>query len=312
MLRSSVLPVAILVALLAVPAASASEWFGDTDVNHITLAVNARGEALVGYTRSDGRRRDVLVWGAINARFPDTSRPQVAFRYDYSGGLTRYGVRIRPRFVNRCRPYDGPALPFFVLGCKAPDGSYWALQRWQRRLPMRGLDPWTKGQAAYELHVSHWAGPLPVLEVSPNWTYGGRWQGLFGRLTYLCRPVHGFRTPSATRRDPYARYAYIDTYNSAYGAGWRHDAGKVLHLRNGAFCYSFVPQWTPRGYPFQGSRGPGHGERHRVVVMGPGVTPVVAWEGLGLGRYDASLDDGYNALFDRLVGPSDRVCVNER
>ena len=94
-----------------------------------------------------------------------------------------------------------------MAACRAPDGSYWALQRWQRLLPMRGVDPWTRRQSAYELHVSHWTGPLPVLEVSPNWTYVGRWQGLFGRLTYLGRPVHGFRTPSATERDSYARFA---------------------------------------------------------------------------------------------------------
>ena len=304
--------VALVVALAAAPSASATEWFGDVDVKDVTLAVNARGEALVGYTRTDGRRRDVLVWGAVNARFPSTARRQVQFRFDYSGGLRRYGVRIRPRFGNRCRPYDGPPLVFLVAACSAPDGSYWALQRWQRLLPMRGVDPWTARQRAYELHVSHWTGPLPVLDVSPNWTYGGTWQGLFGRLTYLGRPVHGFRTPSSRRRDPYARFVYIDTFNSMYGRGWRHDAAKVLHLRNGAFCYSFVPQWTPVGYPVQEARGPGNGERHRVVVMGPGVTPVIAWEGRGLDGYDGSIDATYNELFDRLVGSEDRVCRNER
>ena len=83
--------------------------------------------------------------------------------------------------------------------CKAPDGSYWALQRWQRLLPMRGIAPFRPEQAAFELHLSHWSGPLPVLEVSQNWTYGGRWQGLFGRLTYLGHPSYGFRTPSSPR-----------------------------------------------------------------------------------------------------------------
>jgi hypothetical protein len=302
----------LLAALLAPPPSAASEWFGDVDVKDVTLAVNARGDALVGYTRTDGRRRDVLAWGAVNARFPNEARPQVRFRFDYSGGLRRYGVGIRPRFVNRCRPYDGPPLVFLVAACKAPNGSYWALQRWQRLLPMRGVQPWTRRQAAYELHLSHWTGPLPELEVSPNWTYGGRWQGLFGRLTYLGRPVHGFRTPSSRRRDPYARFVYIDTYNSVYGLGWRHDAAKVLHLRNGAFCYSFVPQRTPPGYPVQAVRGPGHGERHRVVVMGPGVTPVLAWEGTGLAAYDESRDTAFNELFDHIVGSDDRACRDER
>lgn len=313
MRRSLLVPLALLALLVAAPApARASEQLGDTNVSFLSLKVNARGEALVGYRRTDGSRRDVLVWGAVDARPPDASRPQVRFRYDYTGGLRRYGSRISPRFRDRCRPYDGPPLVFLVAACKAPDGSYWALQRWQRLLPMRGFDPWTPAQAAWELHVSHWTGPLPVLEVSPNWTYGGRWQGLFGRLTYRGEPVYGFRTPSARRSDAYARYVYIDTFNSTYGPGWRHDAGKVLHLRNGAFCYSFVPQVPPPGYPSRAPRGPGNGERHRVTAMGPGVTPVVQWEGKGLGRFDAREDAVFNALFDRIVGPDDKVCVSER
>ena len=82
-----------------------------------------------------------------------------------------------------------------------------------------------------------------MLEVSPNWTYGGRWQGLFGRLTYLGHPgPSGSARRRPASRDPYARFFYVDTFNSVFGPGWKHDAGKVAHSRNGAFCYSFVPQ----------------------------------------------------------------------
>ena len=200
----------------------------------------------------------------------------------------------------------------FVAGCKAPDGSYWALQRWQRLAPMRGFEPFLPEQAALELHVSHWSGPLPELEVSPNWTYGGSLQGLFGRLTYRGEAVYGFRTPSATKSDPYARFVYIDTFNSVYGPGWKRDTAIVTHQRNGAFCYSFVAQVPPPGYPSREPRGPGNGERHRVSVMGPGVTPVVQWEGLGLRRYDAGSDQAFNRLFDQLVGLDDKVCARER
>ena len=177
---------------------------------------------------------------------------------------------------------------------------------------MRGIDPFRPGQAAYELHVSHWSGALPVLEVSPNWTYGARWQGLFGRLTYEGKPVFGFRTPSSRRRDPFARFFSFDTLNSEFGPGWKHDTGIVAHSRNGAFCYSFVPQMTPPGYPQRVVRPAGTGERHRVTVMGPGVTPVLQWTGAALGRYDAQQDEIFNALFDRIVGPDDKVCVPER
>lgn len=298
-------------ALLVSPA-QASEHLGDFDVSVLSLKVNGRGEALVSYRKADGARRDVLIWGAVNAHAPDPGRPQVRFRIDYSGGWRTHGAGYARSFRNKCRAYDGPRLVFFVAACKAPDGSYWALQRWQRLAPMRGFDPFLPRQAAAELHVSHWSGPLPALEVSPNWTYGGSLQGLFGRLTYRGEPVYGFRTPSATRNDPYARFVYLDTFNSVYGPGWKRDTGIVTHLRNGAFCYSFVAQAPPPGYPSREPRGPGNGERHRVTVMGPGVTPVVQWEGEGLRRYDVAADQVFNRLFDRLVGPEDRVCARER
>ena len=73
-----------------------------------------------------------------------------------------------------------------------------------------------------------------------------------------------------------------------------------------------MPQKPPPGYPSSTLRGPGNGDRHRVTVMGPGVTPIVQWEGAGLDRYDAARDAVFNALFDRLVGPDDRVCRRER
>ncbi len=307
--------VALLVSGALVAAASparASEQFGDRDVSFISLKANGRGTALVTYRTTSGAIRRVFVWGAINANAPDPARPQVRFRYDYTGGLKKNGRQTWRTFRNGCKPYDGPKLVWLVAACKAPDGSYWALQRWQRLLPMRGIAPFQPGQDAYELHVSHWSGNLPVLEVSQNWTYGGSWQGLFGRLSYQGRPSYGFRTPSSTRRDAYGRFFYVDTLNSVFGAGWRHDAGKVAHSRNGAFCYSFVPQWTPRGYPAHVLRPPGNGERHRVTVMGPGVTPVVQWEGPSLGAYDPKQDAVFNAEFDRIVGPDDRVCVPER
>ena len=308
-LISAVLAAALLV--VASPA-GASEQFGDLDVSFLSLRVNGRGEALVTYRTSRRAVRHVYVWGAVNATRTDPRKPQRRFRFDYSGGVLKDGRQTWREFDNQCRPYDGPRLAWLVNACKAPDGSYWALQRWQRLLPMRGIEPFRPEQAAFELHISHWRGELPVLEVSQNWTYGGRWQGLFGRLTYRGDPVFGYRTPSSTRSDPNARFFYVDTFNSVFGAGWKHDAGKVAHSRNGAFCYSFVPQLTPPGYPTRVVRPPGNGERHRVTVMGPGVTPVIQWEGPALGRYDPTRDAQFNALFDRIVGPDDRVCVPER
>jgi hypothetical protein len=308
-----VLGLLTLVVLVSPATALASEHLGDRDVDFLSLKVNERGEALVSYRRTDGAQRNVLIWGAVNAQAPDEDRPQVRFRYDDSGGWKSHGRAEYARgFKDACQAYDGPRLVLLVAACKAPDGSYRAVQSWRRLAPMRGFAPFLPEHSAYELHVSHWSGPLPKLEVSPNWTYGGTLQGLFGRLTYRGEAVHGFRTPSATRQDPYSRFVYIDTFNSVYGPGWKRDTGIVTHRGNGAFCYSFVAQAPPPGYPSNAPRGPGNGERHRVRVMGPGVTPVVEWEGAGLHRYSAAADRVFNARFDRLVGPNDRVCRPER
>jgi hypothetical protein len=298
-------------AAISVVSARASERLADVNVSSPVLRVNEAGEALITYRRSDGSPRRVLVWGAINARQPDPAVPQVRFRLDYAGGWGKYRRSYWKRFPNLCRRYDGPPLVHLVAACKASDGSYWALQSWQRLQPMRGFSPFRPEHSAYELHVSHWMGALAVLDISPNWTYGGAFQGLFGRLTYGDAPVYGFKTPTARRADPYARHVYIDTYNSRYGAGWKRDTAIVTHVRNGAFCYSFVPQKPPPGYPSDDPRGPGNGERHRVTVAGPGVTPIVQWEGPGLGVYDHRRDELFNRLFDRLLR-DDRVCTRER
>ena len=122
-----------------------------------------------------------------------------------------------------------------------------------------------------------------------------------------------FQPPAYNKKgDGYARYAYIDTHDSVYGPGWKREAAKVLHLRNGAFCYSFVPYTLPAGYPTREVRGPAPGDLERVTVMGPGVTPDVQWVGPGLGKYDPERDEGFNTLFDQIVGPDDQVCKPER
>ena len=47
-------------------------------------------------------------------------------------------------------------------------------------------------------------------------------------------------------------------------------------------------------------------------MIGPGVTPDVQWIGPGLGAYDAAQDELYNARFDELVEPNDKVYAHER
>ena len=45
--------------------------------------------------------------------------------------------------------------------------------------------------------------------------------------------------------------------------------------------------------------------------MGPGVTPVIQWEGPGLGPYDRARDASFNAVFDSYLA-DDPVCARER
>jgi hypothetical protein len=236
----------------------------------------------------------------------------VRFRYDYAGGWGKYRRPVWKRFRNACRPYTGPALVHLVAACTAPDGSHWALQSWQRRLPLLGFAPWLPEQSAYELHVSHWRGAIAELEASANWSYGGQFESVFGRLSYLGIPVHGFgTTTTGNPRDRYGRNLYIDTLDSAYGPGWRRESGIVAHRPTGTFCHSFVPQRPFPGYPSREVRPAAPGRRYRITVMGPGVTPVIQWEGTGAGRFDAARDAQLDALFDRLMA-GDRICAGER
>ena len=52
---------------------------------------------------------------------------------------------------------------------------------------------------------------------------------------YQGKPVYGSHTPSDKTGDRNARYFYIDTFNSAYGPGWRREGAKVTHRPSGAF-----------------------------------------------------------------------------
>ena len=105
-----------------------------------------------------------------------------------------------------------------MTSCTAKDGSNWALQSWQRMLPNYGVAP-NATQSVWELRLSHWTGPLPELTVNTNWAYH-KYDHLFGTFLYKGAPVHGFRsTAGGNPLDTFGRNLYVDTFNSAYGAG---------------------------------------------------------------------------------------------
>jgi hypothetical protein len=286
--------VALAVLLLAPGVSSASQLI-DRNASDVHLEVNAHGQALLTYS-AHGSSHRVVASGAVNAHTPNRSVPQVQFRKDYSG---RSWLS-----AGTCRPYSGPKLAWFVTGCQAPDGSYWAVQAWRRTLP--NFDGTPSGQlGARELHVSHWTGETANLEAWTDWVYDGRFHHLFGRLTYAGQPVYGFATTKVgAPLDDYGRNIYVDTFDSRYGAGWRRENAFLAHRPTGIFCYGF--------YPFT-KRGPGNGAKYRLNVVGPGVTPDVSVVVAGLHDYDrnnaadVAYEQQMNALLDSIVGV-DKKC----
>lgn len=285
----------------------------------VKLRVNARGEALVTYAEA-GQEKHVLVWGAENAIAPTRRGDQLAFQVDYQGGWGKYYVgdpSVAPlqarlsrlkrsgsgylnsmperqlsakanfaknywqdTFDGACAPYNGPALAWFVEACRAPDGSYWALQSWQRVLPAYGVTP-TPAQALWELHLSHWTGPLPEFKISTDWSWH-RWDHLFGTFTYDGTGVFGFAATSVgVPLDTFGRNVYLDTFDSAYGPGWRRENGFLTHTGTGAFCYSMNPH---------GAHPSGKGTMYRATIQGPGVMPDMMWQGAAPGPYDRDAD----------------------
>ena len=305
--------VAVLAAALAIACTASASQLIARNATAVKIAANGKGDALVTY-RLGNRVRRVLVWGAINARPPAEGTRQVEFKVDYSGG---WRTRHTTKFSGTCGRYDGPALPNLVAACKAPDGTYWAAQNWGRPLPNLGFTPWTAELRQQWLEVSHWSGELAQFETGSGWVYGGRFEQVFGRLTYLGQPVYGFGTTRfGAPTDGYGRLIYLDTYNSTYGPGWKRENSFVPHNPTGVFCYGFYPfDPTKGGYKHPpgatAKRGPGVGERYRLTASGPGVTPNISVIVDGLHAYDRANPDDVAYQTEQsslLLSWNDRLC----
>ncbi len=326
----------VAAAAVAVPVASASQLI-DRNAKNIKLLVNNKGEALLTYTK-DGKPKHVLAWGAINALPPTADANQVEFVVDYQGGWKKHFVDNRSvkqlqsaytqlrqssgpylgapvvrqlskkssfaknywknSFNGSCPKYTGPKLAWFVTACTAPDGSLWAVQSWQRQLPNYGVKP-NATQSVWELRLSHWKGPLPVLKIAMDWSWH-KWDHLYGTYSYGGQPVYGFAsTPSGQPLDRFGRNLYVDTLDSAYGKGWKRENSFLTHKSTGVFCYSVNPH---SGHPA------GNGVLYRATIEGPGVTPDVMWQGVPRGVYNKAADAVSNqsiaALKDKLCKPN--------
>ena len=292
LLRLALLAAVAVSALAFTQVADASEIIA-RNAKDVSLKINQKGTmALVTYRDTRGWHR-VLVWGAVNAR-PKPSRTvkQVQFRIDYSGGYGSFGRPVWKTFRNYSRPYAGPDRPFVLIAKKAMHGSYWVLQRWQRMLPAYGFRPWKASQRAYELRLSHFTGDPGQLEIWLDWAYGGRFHHLFGLYKYKGEPYYGFgSTQYGNPTDGYGRLIYLDTFNSAYGAGWRRENAFLTHRPLGNFCYGFFEHTPPPYFPSTARRPEGNGTKYRAIIHGPGVAPDVMWSGNGLPDYDSSNPD---------------------
>jgi hypothetical protein len=229
-----------LLGVLAVTGAAAGSKTVDRNVARPRLLVSGK------YAYVKVRSGYVQVCCAVDARPPNRTVRQVRFR-------VRYGAK--PRGV--CRAVQVPVPLLAAPACRARDGSFWAIQSWQRLIPDFG------GRSGpTELRVSHWTGPLAVLE---DIRIGCRFRLPYvaGRATYRGKPIYGFHTTSTgVPLDDYGRLVALDTYDSPrYGRGWTRVSMFVPHRGSGTFSYLF----RPRAY----------GTRLRLTLGGPGVTPDV-------------------------------------
>jgi hypothetical protein len=315
MRRILALAACAMAALSTVATASAAQLI-DRNATGVKIAVNAKGEALFTY-HAAGKLKHVLAWGALGAKVPTQGGKQEKLKLDYAGGWGKYRKDYWNTFGSTCGQYDGPAIPNMVAACRAADGTYWAAQSWPQPLPNLGFAPWTPELSADWLEISHWSGDLAKIEFGTGWVYSGRFQSLFGRLTYGGSGVYGFGTTRyGAPTDGFGVLIYLDTYNSMYGSGWRRENSFVPHNPTGVFCYGFFTfDPTKGGYvhpPGQTViRGPGTGEQYRLTAAGPGVTPNVATIVPGLHPFDKNNpnDVDYERQQAAVLGSwGDRLC----
>jgi hypothetical protein len=282
-------------AALALTAEAPASQLIDRDASKVTLQVNAKGEAMVTYT-AGGKLKHVLAWGAVNALPPARGKTQVSFKLDYSGGYGKYHQNSYWTTFSTCAPYVGAPLAWKVVACKAADQSNWALQAWQRALPNYGL-PAEGAQAVWELRLSHWSGGLPTLDIATDWSYR-QYDQIFGTYTYGDVGIYGFSSTSAgVPLDTFGRNIYFDTFDSAYGKGWKRENSFLTHASKGSFCYGLFPH---------GSHPAGTGLKYRATAAGPGVAPDVMWTGDAPGTYDATADKEANDTLKLMGDPKCR------
>ena len=174
-------------------------------------------------------------------------------------------------FKNRCRPYGRR-----LYRCSSPharprrdvlDGAGVATAPAAPRL--RSVAP---HHANWEFHVAHFAGELPGSNSIPTGR-DGRWQGVFGRYSYLGQPVFGTARPQRECRKTSTAAISTSTRSTPYGAG-QAQSGILTKRHRDVLPQLRSPAAVRRLSQPVELRPAAPGERHRVTVGGPGVTPV--------------------------------------
>jgi hypothetical protein len=279
----------ILLAACVAPAGANASQLVDRNLTSASLAVNNHGVALVTYrVHGSSTTHHVLFWGGVNWT--------LHLQYDRSGGWASH-VASWKSFQNRCRPYTGPTLSGAIAACDAPDGSYWALQSWQRL-----KRDWGGRSAAVETNVSHWTGSLPVLWMKFDWGWHGRFVAVYGQYTFHGRAVRlGAHTATGRVLDGKGRNVAIDAWNSDFGPGWARVNMILAHNPNGQFCYDF----SPKGHgPYSGRSYSG---QYRLSAQGPGVGPDLVNQSFldQAGAYNAAKQAQADSVIRHLNGGSD-------
>ena len=286
---------ALLIALIGfaslASSASASNLV-DRNASRISLKVDRNNTALLEYTVK-GSRKHVLYWGAVNSK--------LFFRYDRSGGWKSKRADYR-NFRNKCRAYDGPSLSQVGRSnirhamvklhaiCKGPDGSYWAVQSWERLVKNYGGK---YGTAPRELRISHWTGSPADLTADSHWIYNGSKVSLMGQLWYRGRAWSAETwAPNGAVTDGIGRNLVLDSYGSDMGrSGWRRVNAFLTHKPNGIYCFNLQPKRIATTGQMSGS-GESPTGRYRVGIAGPGVSPDVfrSFTGVVPANYDEAVD----------------------
>jgi len=281
------LVVAVLGALAWASSVASASTLVARNATNVKLAVNQTGKKALLTYKVNGVTNHVLVSGAVNALTPSPTTPQVAFTIDHTGG----GKSVWKHFKNKCQQYDGPTLAFLVVACKAKDGSYWAIQKWQYWMPFFGYSPWLAYQNDWAFHLSHWTGPLAVLELWADWIYTAQGakapHNVFGHFTYGGISVYGFVVkPGGVPGDAYGRVVFYEALDSLLGPGWWRLTGILARNPSGMFCHAMIPLPTYSNYPNPHVVDAGNGKKYRVYAEGPGVTPLVMTEVDDPGDFD--------------------------